>query len=110
MHVPNGQRAVVDSRKLTDYCLNPDHPMGRHEARVLRAALGFTVADAPALRAMLLEAVREEQATPGIRDKHGVRCVVDFAVRTPGGKVYLRTGWIIRTGEDVHRLTTCYVR
>jgi filamentous hemagglutinin len=30
----NADRAVIDTRKLTDYALNPDNPVGRHKARV----------------------------------------------------------------------------
>ena len=32
---------IVDRQKLTGYCLNPDHPRGKHKARVF-AKLGFT--------------------------------------------------------------------
>lgn len=27
--------------KLTGYCLNPEHPRGKHKARVFASALGF---------------------------------------------------------------------
>ena len=33
MKLPNGDRAVVELAKLTDYCLDPGHPRGRHKAR-----------------------------------------------------------------------------
>ncbi len=38
MKLPNGGRAVVEIAKLRDYCLNPAHPRGRHNARVFAAA------------------------------------------------------------------------
>lgn len=37
MKLPNGDRAVVDIVKLTDYCLSTTHPRGRHKARVFAA-------------------------------------------------------------------------
>jgi filamentous hemagglutinin len=37
----NAHRAVVGARKIVDYALNPNHPVGRHKARVFAAALGF---------------------------------------------------------------------
>jgi hypothetical protein len=53
MLLPNPSRAVVDIRKLRDYCLNPEHPRGRHEARMLAARLGLTAIDADELQAIL---------------------------------------------------------
>jgi hypothetical protein len=44
--LPNAERAVVEIEKLRDYSLNPGHDEGKHKARVFRAALGFTRADA----------------------------------------------------------------
>jgi len=34
MKVPNADRAVVDIRKLRDYCLNLLHDEGKHKARL----------------------------------------------------------------------------
>ena len=34
MKLPNGERAIVDTRKLLEYCLNSEHPRGRNKARV----------------------------------------------------------------------------
>ena len=45
-YLPNGDRAIVDIRKLADYCLNPSHPRGRHKARVFRQAAGLQQDDA----------------------------------------------------------------
>ena len=46
MRIPNGEEAVVDIRKLADYCLNASHLSGRHKARIFRAALGIGREDA----------------------------------------------------------------
>ena len=35
-------RITIDPRKLTEYALNPDNPVGRHKAYVFERALGFT--------------------------------------------------------------------
>jgi hypothetical protein len=48
MQLPNSDGAVVDIRKLRDYCLNPLHDEGKHKARLFASALGMTVADAGA--------------------------------------------------------------
>jgi hypothetical protein len=41
MKIPNADRAVVDIRKLRDYCLNPQHDEGKHKARLFAVALGM---------------------------------------------------------------------
>lgn len=57
MKVPGAECAVVDIRKLSNYCLDPTHAEGKHKARLFAAALGMTVSDAADLRDALLEAV-----------------------------------------------------
>ncbi len=107
--LPNGERAVVEIAKLREYCLNPDHPRGRHKARVFAAVLGLTTSYAEELRDALLEAGRTGEATAGDQDEYGQRYVVDFTMNGPAGKARVRSSWIIRTGEDFPRLTSCYV-
>lgn len=109
MLLPNGARAVVDIRKLRDYCLNPDNPRGKHKARVFAAALGLTVGDAANLRHKLLEVARTEQAQRGDLDLYGQRYTIDFEMETKAGKETVRSGWIILRAKRVPRLTTCYV-
>jgi hypothetical protein len=109
MKLPGGERAVVDIAKLQDYCLNPDHPRGRHKARVFEAALGLTKAAALVLRTALLEAARTGDASAAESDTYGQRYVLDFIMQGPSGEATVRSSWIVRTGEDFPRLTSCYV-
>ena len=60
MKLPNVSEAIVDLRKLEEYCLNPDHPRGKHKARVFQSALGIGRGDASELHNRVLEAVLEE--------------------------------------------------
>ena len=110
MLLPNGNRAVVDIRKLRDYCLNPDNPRGSRKARVFRSALGMTKVDAPALRQRLMQVAASEQAQIGEIDRFGQRYTIDFELWKGTRKVVVRSGWIILSNETVPRLTTCYVR
>ena len=110
MLLPNGERAIVDIRKLRDYCLNPDNPRGKGKARVFASALGLTAADAQSLREKLLEVARAEEAQLGELDMYGQRYTIDFELETEVGKAVVRSGWIILHDEDVPRLTTCYVK
>lgn len=109
MKLPNAKQAVADIRKLRNYCLDPASPKGGSKARVFAAMLGLTQADAEFLRDALLRAAREETATAGEADDFGQRYTVDFVLSTAGGRRRVRSGWIVRHGEDFPRLTTCFV-
>lgn len=108
--LPNVERAVVDIVKLRDYALNPDHDEGKHKARVFRAALGFTGADAERLRLMVLEAARTEEAAIGKLLPHGQTYLVDFTAPGLREAVIIRTAWIVEHKTDYPRLVTCYVK
>ena len=110
MLLPNGERAIVDFRKLRDYCLNPDNPRGSRKARVFRSAVGMTRVDAPALRQRLLQVAASEQAQLGELDRYGQRYTIDFELRKGTRRVIVRSGWIILGNKTVPRLTTCYVK
>lgn len=96
--------------KLQEYCLSPTHPRGRHKARVFAAVLGLTTDDAELLRDALLQAARTEDATPTEQDAFGQRYVIDVQMQGPQGTAIVRSAWIVRTGEQIPRLTSCYVR
>lgn len=109
MKLPNADRSEVELRKLSEYCLSPAHPVGKHKAAVFRAALGLTVADAPAIRDWLLRAAVNGDAFEERVDEFGQRYRLDFEMTNPSGRATIRSAWIIRAGEDFPRLTTCFV-
>jgi hypothetical protein len=108
MPIPNAEDAIVDLRKLRDYCLHPTHDEGKHKARLFAAALGMTRDDAEDLREALLQAVKTYDAKPGRRDEYGQRYLVDFILEWRGQRALIRSGWIIEHGSDTPRLTSCY--
>jgi hypothetical protein len=110
MKLPNGANAIVDIRKLRDYCLNPDNPRGRHKAQVFAAALGLTSKDSAKLRRMLIQAAETGDAQEGELDLYGQRYTIDFEMETGTGKATIRSGWIILRRSRFPRLTTCYVK
>ncbi len=109
MKLPNGENAIVDIRKLRDYCLNPDSPRGSHKARVFASALGLTDADSEELREMLLQAAQTEEVILGEVDIYGQRYTPDVEITTGIGTAWIRSEWIILHEEVNPRLTTCYV-
>jgi hypothetical protein len=109
MRLPNPQRAIVDIEKLAGYCLNPQHEDGKHKARVFASALGITRTDAEWLRQRLSEAAFLD-ASPAGTVRFGELYVIDFQLRTAAGAATVRSGWIVRSNENIPRLTTCYVK
>jgi hypothetical protein len=108
--LPNADRAVLDLRKVDDYCLNPAHPRGRHKARVFRDALGIGQNEAGWLRQTLLAGVRNADAVMLADDAFGTRWRVDVPVARQERRVVIRTIWIVRGGEQqVPRFVTCWV-
>lgn len=107
MLIPNAEHAIVDIRKLRDYCLNPLHDEGQHKARLF-AAVGIIAADAEELRNLLLQAVKSHEAQLGRRDAYGQRYILDFSLEWHDKRILIRSGWIIEHGTDIPRLTTCY--
>lgn len=109
MKIPHADRAEVSLRKLRDYCLNPSHDEGKHKARVFASSLGMTAGDAEALRELLLEAVRVQDARVGYSDAYGQRYTLDVLVEWRGRRATIRSGWIVEYGSSDPRFTTCYV-
>ena len=109
MKLPNADQAIVDIAKLRAYVLNPAHPRGRHKARVFASTLGVGADDAVWLQARIREAVVAFDAVVGLRDEYGQRYMLEFPLQTELGWAQVRTLWIVRSGEDFPRLTSCYV-
>jgi hypothetical protein len=40
-HIPLFDKAVIPREKLTEYALNPDHPIGGNKTCVFQLALGY---------------------------------------------------------------------
>ena len=108
MQIPNAEHAEIDIRKLRDYCLNPEHPEGKHKARLFAAAFGMTAKDAEDLQEILSRVVMTENVVMGRRDEYGQRYVIDFMMEWRGRHALVRCGWIIENDSDIPRLTTCY--
>jgi filamentous hemagglutinin len=105
----NAHLAAVDPRKIVDYALNPDNPVGRHKARVFAAALGFDRSNGHLLVDAIRRGVMTSPAEPAMVDAYGARYRVDLPLTGPRGRAVVRTAWIYRTGSDVPELVTLHV-
>src|SRR5688500_9534564 len=106
--MPNGERAIVDLRKLEDYCLSPLHVRGRHKARVF-ARRSASIARMP-------PGSDKRCSKPRARAKRSSRSkqvrkplAIDTRLTRIGRTAVVRSVWIIRSGEDIPRFVTAWV-
>lgn len=108
--LPNVENATINPKKLTEYALNPDHPVGGNKAKVFESALGYNQSNADDLMRQIYEKLPNSDAVLGTLDEYGQRYTVDILISGPNGNIVnVRTGWIIKTGSDVPELTTLFV-
>ena len=109
MKLPNSEKAFVDDAKLIDYCLDSEHKVGKHKARVFQSALKINSSNFFILKEAILEAVLVEEAFFTNRIAYGELYNMDFDLTYLGRTARVRTAWIVKNEEDFPRLTTCFV-
>jgi len=70
----------INSRKLTEYALDPDNPVGRHKAYVFERTLGFTKDHYEPLAEQIENMALEGEAVLKRIDHHGSHYSVDLTV------------------------------
>lgn len=108
--LPNGDHAVFDPGKMANYVLNPDHPVGRHKARVFLSALGLSRQDAPFLEAALAGAARAEEAVLVRTDAYGSHYSIESMIVFQGCNARVRSLWVVRAAEDFPRFVSAFVK
>jgi hypothetical protein len=103
-------KAIINPTKLTEYALNPDHPVGKNKARVFESALGFNRGNADELMAQLQHGVKNNTPIAGKVDQYGERFTVEIPVKGPKGNGVVTSGWIYKPGSEVPELTTILVK
>lgn len=110
VYLPNRDSAFIASAKVTNYLLSENHPSGQSKARFFRI-MGFDEDSASQLLKGLLEIARRDRVVGTEDTEHGVKYVVEGVLETPmRRKVYIRTVWIIDTGQETPRFVTAYPR
>lgn len=103
---PNFENPGFDDRKLTEYALNPDHPVGGNKAKVIESATGLTKEDAAAVKQQILDQVKQGEPITGKVDEHGSRFAKDVTLTGPNGTIVVRTAWIVDANTGETRLAT----
>jgi hypothetical protein len=110
MKLPNAGDVEINVRKMTDYCLNPEHPRGKHKAKVFRRTFGITSEDSQELINQIKNKILETECEKGELDEYGQRFTVDVEIEINKSKAVVRTGWIIKQNETRPVFMTCYVK
>ena len=109
MILPFAENAYVDDRKLLNYCLSEEHPMGKHKARVFKSALNITIEIYLYLKESIETAVLTTDAVFVETTDYGDIYCVDFELVDPPKSSMVRTSWILKSEENFPRMTSCYV-
>ena len=109
MRLPGGENAIVDLRKLQDYCLNLNHDKGKHKARVFKSALGLTAKDSDVLRQRLIMVAKENEVSRQIRCPFGTTFRIDFPMQHNDRSAIVRSGWLLEPGSIRPRFLTCFI-
>ncbi len=107
MKIPNSNRVILGD-KLERYCLNSQHPVGRHKALLFQKKLGITIDNKEILERALLQAIQKSDAVIYKQDRYGVHYDVKFLLSTEKGSSLILSSWIIRSNETFPRLTNAY--
>lgn len=100
--------ATVDDRKIVDYLLSPEHPIGGDKAAFF-IAVGYSPDEWTRLRDDLLSIADGGQTVSEDSTAFGQKYVRDGVIETPTGRMIgLRTIWISDEPDDPPRLVTAY--
>jgi hypothetical protein len=101
----------IDPRKLTEYALNPDNPVGADKAVIFQRVLGYNRDNYQSLLEQIQSQAMAAGAIPKSEDQHGQRYQVDLeVVGTESKRAIVRIGWIVQSETDFARLVTLYVK
>ncbi|MEU7810228.1 MULTISPECIES: WXG100 family type VII secretion target [unclassified Micromonospora] len=103
---PDFRNPEMDTRKITGYAMNPEHPVGKNKYRVINAATGLGPDDAAVIEQQIREGVRRGMPIAGKTDRYGRRWSVDLPLTGPSGTILVRTAWIVELDTSAPRLVT----
>lgn len=108
MKLPNGQNAIIDESKISNYLLNESHKVGWSKAKYLRKA-GFNESNIDLLKNNLLHLACYGEIVEQKKSVHGEKFVVLGSFTSPIQKeVTLNTVWCIDKGKTNPRFITAY--
>ena len=110
MKLPNFDNAIIQKEKLTKYCLNELHPIGKYKARLFKSILQITIANYQDLITLIKNGLQHTVAKERKSDMYGRRYSVDIKVLKNTEVITIRTNWIIKNKENIPTLTSCFIK
>jgi hypothetical protein len=108
MRLPGVESGVVPRRKVEDYLLNLEHPIGGGKAKFF-IRFGFIRERWEELAAALLRHAQENPATEILPDADGITYVIEGGLATPSGREpRVRVIWLVEAGGLAPRFITAY--
>ncbi|MCX6153496.1 MAG: hypothetical protein NT007_04995 [Candidatus Kapabacteria bacterium] len=109
MIIPNSDNAYIDDEKIYGYCLNSEHPIGKHKAKMFQYLLNLNQGNGFILINALKEAIKSNNTVFEKETQHGKYYLLDFEMENSQNKYTIHSSWIIKVDEDFPRLVSCYV-
>jgi hypothetical protein len=106
--LPGSATAILDACKITQYLLDPNHPIGGGKAKFF-GSFGFAQANWTDLKKALLDHPRTNSVTKKEPNKHGEKYIVSCSLTTPDGRnPCIVSVWIIEPPDPAPRFVTAY--
>jgi hypothetical protein len=102
---------TIDTRKLTDYALDPESPKGKDTAIMFQRYLGYNKENYQILLDQINTLILDSEAIPQSKDQFGTRYQVDLEIQGIEAQQIeiVRTGWLIAPNSQQAKLTTLYI-
>jgi hypothetical protein len=106
--LPGAANATIDDPKITQYLLDPVHPIGAGKAKFF-GPFGFSQANWANLKRALLNHPRINSVTNRTRTPHGEKYEVRCSLMTPDGRnPCIVSVWIIEPPSPNPKFVTAY--
>jgi coproporphyrinogen III oxidase-like Fe-S oxidoreductase len=81
-----------------------------YKAQLFKNLLDLDADDAEELENFIRQSILETDYENGKIDEFGIRFIVDFKMNRFNRAAIVRTTWIILVGEEIPRMTSCYLK
>jgi hypothetical protein len=101
----------IPPEKLLSYALNPNHPSGKHKARLFQARLSYNQNNAQQLIQQIYAIAPDADITISGQNQQGIRYQADLTISgiAPEQTALVRTVWEVPPTSNTGRLVTIYI-
>lgn len=101
MKLPNRSEAVVEVKKLTEYLLNDQHPIGGGKSKFFKG-FGFSQEEADVLEEALVFHAWQREVEQVTQSEYGTKYLLRCSIASPDGRnPCIVSVWIVKETEPV---------